>query len=292
MNQGRNIEGEAFAHLPFLSVPTKIIIKTVTEAGRRHEIAGLSFAFKNKGSKQMASFHFEVKSGRKGVAADHSMYIARQGFHRRRNDLVTSGFGKLPSWADNDPAMLWRASDKYERANGSAYREMIIALPSELTREQLQQLVDHLISELAGTKPYQYAVHSSESSIEGEMNTHMHLMISDRVPDGIDRPADKMFRRYNAQNPANGGCRKDSGGRNRMQVRDELIAKRKRVADIQNAHLTMRGYSARVDHRTLKAQGVQRKPERHLGPAKIKHMSEGERAEYVAARGNVGRRLA
>ena len=237
----------------------------------------------------MASFHFEVKSGRKGVAAEHSAYIARQGYHQRRNDIQFSGFGNLPSWANGNPAALWRASDKYERTNGSAYREMIIALPSELTHEKLRRLVDQLISELAGTKPYQYAVHSSQSSIEGETNTHLHLMISDRIPDGIERSADKMFKRYNPNSPADGGCRKDSGGRSRMQVRDELIAKRKRVADIQNAHLIVSGFTTRVDHRTLKAQGVQRKAERHLGPARIKRMSKQERVDFIDVRGRDGR---
>lgn len=238
----------------------------------------------------MASFHFEIKSGRKGVAAEHSTYIARQGWHKHREDLVFSGHGNLPTWASNDPSSLWRASDKYERVNGSAYREMIIALPGELNGEQQQLLVDHLVSELAGPKAYQYAVHASESSLQGEMNTHLHLMVSDRMQDGIERPADRMFSRYNPKNPAEGGCRKDSGGRTRMQVRDELIGKRKLVADIQNEHLTMHSHTARVDPRTLKAQGVPRKAERHLGPVRVKHMSTKERAEYVAVRDNIRER--
>lgn len=232
----------------------------------------------------MASFHFEIKSGRKGAAVEHAAYIARQGWHRQRGDLVFSGFGNLPSWAYDDPQRLWRASDSYERVNGAAYREMIIALPGELNYKQQQALVDDLVWALAGRKPYQYAVHAPESSLQGEVNPHLHLMVSDRIPDGIERAADRMFSRYNAAKPADGGCRKDSGGRTRMQVRDELIAKRNLVADIQNEHLALRGHSARVDHRTLKAQGVQRNPERHLGQTKVRGMSTEERDEYVASR--------
>jgi hypothetical protein len=232
----------------------------------------------------MASFHFEIKSGRKGVAAEHAAYIAREGWHRRRKDLVFSGHGNLPSWAYDDPLRFWRASDSYERVNGAAYREMIIALPGELSYSQLQALVDELVWALAGSKPYQYAVHAPESSLQGEINPHLHLMVSDRTPDGIERPADRMFARYNATNPTGGGCRKDSGGRTRMQVRDELIAKRKLVADIQNEHLAMHGHSVRVDHRTLRQQGVARKPERHLGQTRIRNMSVKERKDYVASR--------
>ena len=233
----------------------------------------------------MASFHFEIKSGRKGAAAEHAAYIARRGHHDRRDDLVFSEHGNLPAWADNDPARLWKAADKYERSNGSAYREMIIALPSELNPQQQRPLIDHLVSELAGPKAYQYASHAPTSSLEGEINSHLHLMISDRMPDGVERPAERMFSRYNATNPSKGGCRKDSGGRTRMQVRDELIARRKLVADIQNEHLAMHGHIARVDHRTLQAQGAERKAERHLGQAKVRVMSTAERAEYVASRG-------
>lgn len=237
----------------------------------------------------MASFHFEIKSGRKGVAAEHAAYIARRGYHERRDDLVFAEHGNLPTWADDDPAKLWKAADKYERSNGSAYREMIIALPGELSPQQQLPLIDQLVSELAGSKPYQYASHAPESSLEGEINSHLHLMISDRMPDGVERPADRMFSRYNAANPSKGGCRKDSGGRTRMQVRDELIAKRKLVADIQNEHLAKHGHAARVDHRTLKDQGIRRQAERHLGQAKVRVMSTEERREYVALRNHARR---
>ena len=81
---------------------------------------------------QMASYHFEIKSGRKGAAAEHCNYIGRQGRHGRRDDLLLSGYGNLPEWAGNNPRIYWAAADMYERANGATYREMIIALPQEL----------------------------------------------------------------------------------------------------------------------------------------------------------------
>lgn len=232
----------------------------------------------------MASFHFEIKSGRKGVAADHAAYIARQGWHQRRGDLMFSGSGNLPSWTGGDSTRFWKAADKHERANGAAYRELVIALPRELSLEQLRALVARYISELVGTRPYQFAVHGPVSSLQGEDNPHLHLMYSDRLPDGIERPAERMFSRYNRSNPEQGGCQKGSGGRTSMQMRDELIAKRKTAADIQNEYLAAYGHEARVDHRTLKEQGVARRAERHLGPARIKGMSAEEKREYSAMR--------
>ena len=42
---------------------------------------------------------------------------------------------------------------------------------------------------------------------------------------------------------------------------------RERFAILQNIHLAAAGHSARVDHRTLEAQGIDREPTVHLGPA-------------------------
>lgn len=232
----------------------------------------------------MASFHCEIKSGRKGSAAEHAAYVARDGWHGQRGDLVMSGHGNLPPWTGGDPAGLWKAADKYERVNGSAYREIVIALPSELSLDQLRLLVDHLVLKLAGQKAYQYAVHAPKSSLQGEVNLHLHLMISDRMQDDIERTAEQTFSRFNSTDPAKGGCRKDSGGRTRMQLRDELIAKRKLVAEIQNEHLATHGHQARVDHRTLNAQGIRRNAERHLGQGAVRIMTAEQRAYYVASR--------
>lgn len=91
----------------------------------------------------MATFHVQIKSGGKGTAGDHADYIARNGFHRKRDDLVHASHGNLPRWAANDPKVMWKAADKYERKNGAAYREAIIALPAELTAEQNAALVGH-----------------------------------------------------------------------------------------------------------------------------------------------------
>ena len=230
----------------------------------------------------MASFHFEIKSGRNGH--DHASYIARAGFHAKRKDLVATGYGNLPSWAGDDPLSFWKAAEKYERKNGAVYREVTIALPIELSTEQNVALAADLVAKLAPGKPNQHAIHAPKSSIAGETNPHLHLMSSDRVDDGIDRPADRCFKRPNPKDPAKGGRRKSSGGRNRMEMRDELIAARKLVAETINHHLAINGYTVSVDHRTLKERGVRRKAERYLGPAKIKDMSPTERAAYVEAR--------
>lgn len=229
----------------------------------------------------MASYHVEVKSGQKGSAETHACYIMRKGWLQSRGDLICSGFGNMPVWAGNDPLRFWRAADRFERSNGAAYREMIIALPSELSPTQRDMLVARLILEFAGSKPFQYAIHASVSSLEGELNMHLHLMMSDRMPDGIERDEARTFSRYNPAHPAAGGCRKDSGGSDLKQMREQLIAKRKLAADLQNQVLAESGYSARVDHRSLQEAAAGRVAERHLGPARIRAMSDSEKTDYL-----------
>ena len=232
----------------------------------------------------MASFHYRIKSGKKGNAVDHAAYIARVDKYSEREDLVDSGVGNMPAWATEDSKTFWKMADKHERANGAVYREHEIALPGELSLEEQRELVLVLTKELAGQRPFQYAIHVPQSSIDGAANPHLHLMVSDRLPDGIERLPEKMFRRYNRAHPHVGGCRKATGGKTRLQLRDELIETRRRCAEIQNEALAKHGHAVRVDHRSLKDQGVKRQPERHLGASGVRSMSKADRAGVLAKR--------
>ncbi len=233
----------------------------------------------------MASFHFSIKKGKKGAAGDHAAYIGRTGKYSDREDLLFTGHGNMPTWAENDPMRFWRAGDKFERKNGAVYREYEIALPQELNRQQLEEVVSRVIHEMIGTRPYQFAVHAKESSLGRQQNVHMHLMFSDRIDDGIARDREKMFKRYNAKQPELGGCRKASGGRDRATLRTEVVALRAQCATIQNQALEKYGHAGRVDHRTLKQQGITRAPERHMGAARIQAMAAIHREAFLLSRG-------
>ena len=237
----------------------------------------------------MASFHHRITSGKKGNAHEHARYIDRRGKYSDREDLIHTGYGNLPDWAGGDPAYFWKMADSHERANGAVYREHEIALPNELNREQLIAFAERLVRKLVGAKPYQYAIHAPEGKIGGISNPHIHLMFSDRVQDGINRPAAQMFSRHNPKQPEIGGCRKDSGGKTRMELRDQVIATRKTIADLQNQALAEHGHYARVDHRSLREQGFQRQAERHLGPVRVCGLSADEKAQFAEFRGSDGR---
>ena len=232
----------------------------------------------------MNSLHHQMKSGRKGSAVEQSRYICRQGKYDARGDLIHAGSGNLPDFTGGDPAKLWAGADRYERRNGAAYREHEISLPNELPLEDMRLLAEALVHAHAGAKPFEFAIHGPTGTLGGESNPHVHAMICDRVPDGIVRSMEQFYSRHNARRPELGGARKDSGGRTPLQMRDHAIATRKMSADVTNAFLAARGIATRVDHRSLRARGIDREPEKHLGQARVRAMSTEQRASFAAQR--------
>jgi hypothetical protein len=232
----------------------------------------------------MIPYHFEIKSGKRGTSSEFINYITRTGSHSEHEDLVAVESGNMPEWAEDDPKIYFKASDKYERKNGSPFRAMTFNLPKILTREQNTRLAIDITHALAGPKPFLLAVHAPVSSLAGELHPHAHVMVSDRVPDSIARTPEQTFRRFNRAHPENGGCEKDSGGRDPLKHRDWVLEQRKIVADEINAALMQNGYSDRVDHRSLRARGERRMPVPYLSPARIRTMSDTDKRQHLQER--------
>ncbi|MGB8518219.1 MAG: MobA/MobL family protein [Gallionella sp.] len=235
----------------------------------------------------MASYHFSIKSGKKGTAAEHARYITREGKHKKdddNNDLVITQHGNLPDWTNGNPLSLWNEADKHERANGSVYREFEIALPNELSTEQQLEIAKNLIKDHVKNKPYQFALHCPTSSIEGSPQPHLHLMMSDRLDDGLDRAPEQFFKRYNTKHPARGGCKKDSGGKEPRVLKEQVVTMRKNIAITINEALEKNGHSSRVDHRSHYEKGLTQEPERHLGQVGIKNLGDDGKEEVKAKR--------
>ncbi len=62
------------------------------------------------------------------------------------------------------PPNFWQAADQFERANGSTYRELEIALPRELTPEQRLELVQDFVRQEAGERHAWRFCHSQSES--------------------------------------------------------------------------------------------------------------------------------
>ncbi|OGC05598.1 hypothetical protein A3H38_01470 [candidate division WOR-1 bacterium RIFCSPLOWO2_02_FULL_46_20] len=231
----------------------------------------------------MASYHLSIKNGKRGSAANHAAYIARVGKYGAcldTPDLVALEHGNLPEWANGDPLYFFKMSDAGERANGAAYRELEIALPSELTQEQQQELAREFVGQVIGPRPYLLALHSPTAALGGVPQDHMHAMFSDRMPDGIERPPESFFSRFNPIHPELGGCKKSSGGKDRGELKGVLMAIREDFAELQNKHLKKYGHPARVDHRSNRDRGIETDAERHLGSGGIKSMTAQEKERY------------
>ena len=228
----------------------------------------------------MASYHFQINTGGKGEALEHGQYIQREGpfTEERYGEVGARGVANMPAWAREDPAAFWKASDEFERANGNTYREYELALPRELSRGAQVALVQRFAEqELGAKRPYQWAIHLSTAS-DGKEQPHVHLMFSDRQHDGIERGPEQFFKRYNAKNPERGGARKFSYGADKEEAARTYEGIRERWATVQNLALEMAGVEARVDHRSLAAQGIHREPEVHRGPAVSGIEARGERS--------------
>jgi len=221
----------------------------------------------------MASYHLSVKTGGKGSASPHADYIAREAKYAREkdSDLEYRESGNMPAWAAHKPSEFWKAADTFERANGCTYREIEIALPRELIPEQRLELVrDFVRQEIGDRHAYQFAIHNPKAAIAGGEQPHAHIMFSERMNDGIDRDPQQYFKRANTKEPERGGAKKVRFGETPTERKEYLVAQRERWADLQNTHLERYKHTDRVDARSLKAQGIEREPERHLGAGLVK----------------------
>jgi hypothetical protein len=55
-------------------------------------------------------------------------------------------------------------------------------------------------------------------------------------------------------------------------------------AEVQNAHLQQHGHAARVDHRSLAEQGIDRAPEQHLGGRRVRQLAPEQREALLERR--------
>lgn len=222
----------------------------------------------------MAIYHCSVKTvsrakGRSATAAAAyragcEIVDARTGechdYSRKRGVLsatliVPEG---APEWA-HDRAALWNAAEVSEtRKNSTVAREFEIALPAELTHDQRQQLALEFgreimqrhgcVVDVALHEPDKGRKRDGEDVHGGDpRNQHAHILCSTR--------------RLTA----------DGFGEKTRELDDlktgEVTYWRERWAQLANEHLQRHGHTARLDHRSLAAQGIERAPTRHLGPA-------------------------
>ena len=238
----------------------------------------------------MAIYHLCVSVGSRSggqSAAAKADYIEREGKYKEgAEEVAHTEHGYMPEFAAADPRQYWEAADLYERANGRLYRQVEFALPVELELREQIALAHDFAERLtaAGKWPYTLAIHKGEYDHRGKKtdtarNPHVHLIISERGNDGINRSPEQWFKRANKSQPEKGGAAKTKS----MESREWLLATRELWAEMANAALERNGHESRIDHRTLVAQGItDRLPQTHRGVAA--HMAQrGIPTERMAA---------
>lgn len=244
----------------------------------------------------MAIYDLTVSTGSHSgghSAAAKDEYIERQGrYDEDRSEVEHSESGHMPEWASDDTHTYWEAADLHERANGRLYREVVFALPNELDAGERRDLALEFAQSLTAEErfPYTLAIHRGLSDEPGKPdNPHCHLMISERMNDGLDRTPETWFKRHNRANPERGGALKSRSTR----PVEWLERARKSWAEHANRALERAGSGERIDHRTLaeraeeareagdlgRAAELSREPNVHLGPGP--HMERRQEKSVV-----------
>ncbi|WP_417318509.1 Ti-type conjugative transfer relaxase TraA [Erythrobacter aureus] len=224
----------------------------------------------------MAIFHFSAKvigrsSGRSAVAA--AAYRAGERLHDERIDRTHDFTNKagvlhsevmLPKGAPEafaDRATLWNAVEAAEkRKDAQLAREVEFALPRELSKKDNVRLAREFVKAEFVEKGMiaDLNVHWDIGE-DGKAKPHAHVMLTMRevAKDGI-------------------------GAKVRDWNRTALIEQwRERWAYHVNRALAERDIDARIDHRSLEAQGIALEPQDKIGPAASRIGGRGLEAERI-----------
>ena len=189
--------------------------------------------------------------------------------YRNTGEVLFSGIfapKNAPAWAQ-DRQKLWSEVEKAEtRKNSQLAREIEVALPHELTDKQREWLLKDFVRENFARHGMVADVSLHGPSKEGDgRNYHAHILLTMREigPEGFGA---KM---------------------RELNSRAQLEVWRERWEYLANRHLERHGHEARIDRRTLEAQGIDREPTIHEGVTATRL----ERNGIKTARGDINRSI-
>jgi hypothetical protein len=144
------------------------------------------------------------------------------------------------------------------RSNSRVAREYELALPHELNREQRVDLVRAFSRDRSDRYgiAVNFAIHALHRNGD-ERNHHAHVLTTTRTIEAGGL-GDKSQIEW-----SDGNRRKAGLG----PAKEEITVIRGRWETLTNEYLKEHGIEARIDHRSLEAQGIEREPQSHLGPA-------------------------
>src|SRR5260221_156781 len=195
-----------------------------------------------------------IRDERTGKTYDHS---DRQDVLHKEILLPSRFAADDMSWA-RDRASLWNAAEGAEdRKNARVAREYLVALPIELSAAARIGLVSGFSRELAERYGFavDVAIHAPRDFPGSDpRNFHAHLLATTREVTLAGLGA-KTTLEWNDAKRREAGMGPAVG---------ELLHVRERWAIAANTALEQAQVASRIDHRTLRAQGIDREPGPHI----------------------------
>lgn len=191
-----------------------------------------------------------------------------------------------------DRSTLWNSVEQVEKSSNSQLaREIEVALPVELSRDQQLALVRSYVQDnfVSAGMCADFALHD-----KGDGNPHAHILLTVRPLTEIGTWGAKCRKVYDLDERGQRIPDRSGGWKNHREDttdwndRDKSEQWRKAWADYVNNALEAAGRPERIDHRSYKRQGVEKIPTIHMGVAATRM----ERRGIQTDKGNVNRQIA
>lgn len=243
----------------------------------------------------MAVYHFSAKTvsrsaGRSSTAA--AAYRAAERIVDERTGEIHDFTRKggvvaseviLPGGGTMERAALWnKVEAHHKRGDATVAREFVVALPAELDPTQRQDLARSYARELADRYRVAVDVNVHAPGKDGDQrNHHAHILLSACYAS----TAGALGKKAVELDPIH--CQ-------RHGLANVVEVERERWERLANQALEKAGQEARIDHRSLEAQGIyDRAPTVHLGPdataikrrggvSEIEERAMAQAAEFMA----------
>lgn len=214
--------------------------------------------------------------------------------YTRKGGIVHSEI-LLPAHAPpefQDRSTLWNSVEQVEKSSNSQLaREIEVALPVELSRDQQLALVRSYVQDnfVSAGMCADFALHD-----KGDGNPHAHILLTVRPLTETGAWGAKCRKVYDLDErgrripDGNGGWKNHREDTTDWNDRGKSEQWRKAWANYVNNALEVAGRPERIDHRSYKRQGVEKIPAIHMGVAATRM----ERRGIQTDKGNVNRQIA
>ena len=222
---------------------------TKTELANLHDATRAQWEETGRPMEQAAFDELLADAYNRSAAANIAYNARTEATYATRSHVIPEEPNAAQAW--------FRREEANDRKNARMSDRFIGALPRELTPEQCIEAVEGFCREVTGDRiPWHFALHLElDKKADGDWNPHTHIIFRDRDIETGRRHL------YTSAGPKE-RRQLDAKGVEYWTTKDF----REAWSDHLNRALERAGHDARVDYRTLEAQGIDRTPGIHVGP--------------------------